>query len=374
MKTWFTIFTLLLLTVGVRGGAGEIKIGVVLPLTGSTSNYGTEALRGMNLAVEEINLAGGIKGQSLTLVVKDNGGDPTRTSNEMSALVGDEAVISIVGPVTSTNSAAAAAVAQQNKTPLVMPYATSPYVTEIGEYVLRICFTDPFQSKALAEFSRQHLKSEKVAIIFEQGSSYSEKLAEFFALRFKDMGGRIVYEQSFQSGSTEELKGLVEAAMKEKPDLLFAPMYYPEAAKVVSHLASAGSSVAVLGSDGWESSEFFNLTEGYSGEVYISSHFSLQYQVRRGSEFVGHFQRTYDDPPNAVSALGYDAIGTLADGLRRATALSREGVLQALVTTTDYQGVTGRISINEKRNVIKDVFILKALEDVFVYETIISNF
>lgn len=374
MKTWLTIFSLLLLTGATWGEEKEIKIGVVLPLTGSTSNYGTEALRGMNLAVEEINVAGGIKGRRLKLIVQDNGGDPTRTSNELSGLVSDEAVIAVVGPVTSTNSAAAAAVAQQYRTPLVMPYATSPYVTEIGEYVLRICYTDPFQSKALAEFSRENLKSERVAIVYEQGSSYSEKLAEFFALRFRDMGGEVVYEQSFKSGSQEQLVHTVNAAVKAKPDLLFAPMHYPEAAKVVGHLVETGSSLAILGSDGWESSEFFNLTDSYSGEIFISSHFSLQFQIQRGSEFVVHFQRTYDDPPNAVSALGYDAIGVLADGLQRATALSREGVRQALVTTTDYHGVTGRISINEKRNVIKDVFILKALKDVFVYETIISNF
>jgi len=154
-----------------------VNIGVVLPLSGHTSHFGTEALRGINLAVENINSGGGVKGNTLHLVVRDNAGDPATTSQVVSDLLGSQNLLALVGPITSTNSTAAAAVAQGARTPLILPTATSPYVTEIGEYVCRICFTDSYQSKVLTEFSRKRLKADKVAVLFEKGSASSETLA-----------------------------------------------------------------------------------------------------------------------------------------------------------------------------------------------------
>ncbi len=352
-----------------------IDIGVVLPLSGHTSNYGTEALKGINLAVEKINAAGGVRGYMLKLHVSDNAGDPAATSHIVSEMIREQQVLAIIGPITSTNSAAAAAVAQQANTPLVLPVATSPYVTEIGEYICRICFTDPLQSKALAEFSRRHLKSEKVAVIFERGSAYSENLSRFYMMRLKDMGGKIVFTGSFEEDGAS-LSEVVDQALHEKPDLIFAPVYYPEAAGIINHVANLGSAVTLLGGDGWESPELFRLSgqKIKPGQVFISSHFSLQHPQQIGSPFVEDFRKTYGDSPNAVSALGFDAVGVLIDALTRATTMSKKGLQQALVSTTNFIGVTGNISINEKRNVVKDIYILKALGDEFVLETSISIF
>jgi branched-chain amino acid transport system substrate-binding protein len=162
-------------------------------------------------------------------------------------------------------------VCQQSGVPLVSPTATSPYVTEIGEFIVRICFTDPFQSKALAEFTRNILRSERIAIIFEENSAYSEKLAEFYAQRLEDMGGQVVFSESFER-SPSELLTLLDEALETNPDLFFLPMYYPEAAAAVNHLVTAGKSITLLGSDGWESPEFFRLSDDYAGQIYMSSH------------------------------------------------------------------------------------------------------
>jgi len=351
-----------------------VAIGVVLPLSGATSNYGTEALRGINLAAEQVNGAGGVKGFKLNLIVRDNSGSPVATSEVVSDLINENHVLAIVGPITSTNAAAAGTVAQLAKTPLILPVATSPYVTEIGDYVCRICFTDPLQSKALAEFSRKHLLSERAAVIFEKGSSYSEKLAEFYVSQFQDMGGTVVFTEGFAHG-TAGLSDVVGRALDAKPDLLFAPVYYAEAAAILNELASVKSSLTVLGGDGWESPELFRLAGANMrpGQVYISSHFALEEQ-EQGSQFVDAFERIHGEPPNAVSALGYDAIMVLTDALRRATTVTRDGLQQALVSTNRYHGVTGVISINEKRDVLKDVHILRADENRFIYEDVISPF
>lgn len=375
MKKIILTISCLILSGNVLASDNTVNVGVVLPLSGQTSNYGIEALKGINLAVEEINENGGVKDRHLNLIIRDNAGAPTKTSLEVTSLIQEESIIAVIGPITSTNATAAAAVAQQYKTPLILPIATSPYVTEIGEYICRICFTDPLQSKALAEFSKQNLKSEKVAIIFEKNSSYSEKLSEFFSLRFQDMGGKIVFMESFKHNSNN-LTSLVDDALKQNPDILFLPVYYPEAAAIFNYIDKIGSSVVMLGGDGWDSTELFRLTNHKikSGQVYLSSHFSLQLQEQQGSSFVEKFQQTFGHSANAVSALGFDAVKVLADAMNRATIFSKDGIQQAIVSTNNFQGVTGRISINEKRNVIKDIYILQALKDSFIYNTIISSF
>jgi len=370
MKKWLIILCVLFLVDAPLGG-DAMRVGVILPLSGHTSNYGIEALRGITVAVESINERGGVKGQLLELVVKDNASDPAETAQEVTNLILDENVLAVIGPITSTNSAAAAAVCQQHQTPLVLPTATSPYVTEIGEYISRICFTDPFQSRALAKYSRKDLRADRVAIIYEKNSAYSEQLAEFYGSRFEDMGGEIVFREAFQHKAPDN--SLIAEALAEKPDRLFLPVYYPDAAVFVDYLIDAGESITVLGGDGFESPEFFRLSKEYEGSIFISSHFSKQFKSKPGSIFMEDFQRTHNDMPNALSALGYDAAMVLADALRRATTMTSSGIRQALVTTSNYSGATGQISINEKRNAVKNVFILKAVSGQFVYQTMISS-
>lgn len=372
------LLALLLFAAAASIGHAEehpVSIGVVLPLSGPTSNYGTEALRGINLATEQINSAGGVRETKLNLIVRDNAGNPATTAGVVSELVNDKRVLAIVGPITSMDAAAAGTVAQQARTPIILPVATSPYVTEIGEFVCRICFTDPMQSRALAMFSRKHLRAERVAVIYEKGSSYSEKLAEFYVSQFRDMGGVVILSAGFPHDAFGPNE-LVRQAVKTKPDLIFAPVYYQEAAAIINELATDKASITVLGGDGWESPELFRLTGSNlrSGQVYISSHFSLELQQEKGSQFVGPFRQAYGESPNAVSALGYDAVMVLADALRRATTITRDGLQQALISTDKYRGVTGLISINEKRDVLKEVHILKAVDNRFIHEDVISPF
>jgi branched-chain amino acid transport system substrate-binding protein len=353
----------------------EINIGVVLPLSGHTSNYGTESLKGINLAVENINASGGIRKNKLRLIVRDNAGDPATTSQVVSEMINEHQVLAIIGPITSTNSAAAAAVAQQASTPLILPTATNPYVTEIGEYICRICYTDPFQSKALAEFSWKHLKAERVAVIYEKGSAYSENLSKFYIMRLEDMGGKIVFTGNFEHDSAD-LPDVIDRAMREKPDLLFAPVYYMEAAEIINRVADLDGAITLLGGDGWESHELFRLAaqKMKSIPVFISSHFSLQYPQQIGSPFVSDFKKTFGNLPNSLSALSFDAVGVLGNAISRSTTMNNRGLQQALISTSNYKGVTGTISINEKRNVVKDIYILKALGDEFILETDISIF
>lgn len=370
-----SILLITLLAVPAMTQGEVIKIGIVLPLSGHTSHFGTEALRGINLAVDEVNEQGGVKGNELHLIVTDNEGDPTKTSQHVSELINEKGVTAVIGPVTSPNAAAAAAVAQQARTPLVLPTATSPYVTEIGEYICRICFTDQYQSKKLTEFSRNYLRAQRAAVIFESSSTYSQHLAEYYIARFKDMGGDVVSSEGF-ARDKGDLDKLVDRALQQSPDIIFAPVYYPEAAKIITRLDAVNHPVTLLGGDGWESTELIRLAGDHvhPGEIYISSHVSLQLLEDNGSLFLSHFISQYGDEPNAVSALAYDAVMVLADALQRATVPGRDGLQQALVSTNGFEGVTGKISINEKRNVVKDVYMLKVLKDGFAHEATMSPF
>jgi len=356
------------------GAENSLNIGAVFPLSGRTSSYGIDALRGVNLAIGQINQSGGISGKTVSLLVRDTAGQSARTTQEIQSLIQDENVLALIGPITSVNAAAAAAVAQENRTPLILPAATSAHITEIGDFVFRICFTDPLHSRALVSFARNTLRAGRAGIIHEEGSSYSSRLADLFAARFTEDGGEIVFHESFPH-DPPNLDSLVDRAIDIGPDLLFLPHpTIPEAAAVVNRIAARHAKVVLLGADGWESAELFRLAGKNitPGQVFISSHYSLQVGGLRNSEYVEAFRKTYGAPPSATASLGYDAALVLRDAIARTPALTGEGIRQALLQTTGFEGVTGRITINEKRNTAKDVYILRATKDKFVYETVIT--
>lgn len=168
---------------------------------------------------------------------------------------------------------------------------------------------------------------------------------------------------SFENDQGNLLK-VVDRALAATPDLIFAPVYYPEAAAIINRLAEQGSSVALLGGDGWESPELFRLSGQNikSGQVFISSHFSLQYPQQTGSSFVQDFHKKFGDTPNALSALGFDAVGVLTDALRRATAISRKETRVEVLTfelpkkVSDYY-IETNLSYEYSRPVLTEEFI-----------------
>src|SRR5438477_12058179 len=184
--------------------SGDIPIGMYGAFTGGEAAFGQATLQGVKLAAEEINKSGGLLGgRKVRLVIEDDQGKAEEAASVVTKLITRDNVIAVIGENSSNQSLAAAPACQNAKVPMISPSSTNPNVTKKGDYIFRVCFTDPYQGKALAVFVRNNLKASTAAILKDNKNDYSVGLAEFFSKNFVAGGGRIVAEQSYSGGDTE---------------------------------------------------------------------------------------------------------------------------------------------------------------------------
>ena len=174
-----------------KGGTGPtastgdtIRVGVYGDTTGATSSFGVSTKNGIALAFEEINAAGGVNGKKLEMVFEDDQGSPEKAKTVISKLINQDKVVAVLGEVASSNSLAAAPVAQEAKVPMITPSSTNPKVTEVGDYISRVCFIDPFQGSVMAKFAVNTLKAKTAAVLGDNSSDYSKGLTQFFEQEF----------------------------------------------------------------------------------------------------------------------------------------------------------------------------------------------
>lgn len=348
-----------------KGRNENLTLGVVVPLSGSTATFGMDCLAGLNLAIEGVNQRGGIKGKLLILEVRDNQGDPLRSAQEVASLAETNA-LAVIGAVTSNNTLAAATVAQSEGISLLTPYATYAAVTEVGDYISRICFTDLQQAIAMAYYAYNALGLRKIAILSEKDSHYSKSLAEYLSDRFRQLGGQIISDESYRVPDSD-VPRILRKYRELKPDAIFLPVYYSDAAFIAKEAIKLGSCKTLLGGDGWESAAFFELAGDTLQDlhIYITSHFSPEDSRTVVQDFVQRFQKKNGRKPNALSALAYDAGMIVADALVRTPQLTRSAIKDAINSTSGFEGVTGTINMNEKRDPKKGVYILEAQRDGF---------
>src|SRR6266498_1882959 len=179
------------------GGGNEIVIGEYGSLTGTTATFGQSTDNGIKLAFDEINAAGGLLGKKIKVLVEDDRSQPEEATTAVTKLINQSHVVAVLGEVSSSRSLAAAPICQSNKVPMVSPSSTNPRVTQVGDYIFRICFIDPFQGAVMAKFAANTLKVKRVAILTDVRNDYSIGLQTFFRQSFKSLGGEIVAEQSY---------------------------------------------------------------------------------------------------------------------------------------------------------------------------------
>ncbi|HEX8119227.1 MAG TPA: ABC transporter substrate-binding protein, partial [Pyrinomonadaceae bacterium] len=155
-------------------GSGPIKVGIYGDLSGQTSSFGQSTKNGALMAIDEINAAGGINGRKVEYVMEDDQGQPQQASTVVTKLINQDKVVAIIGEVASSNSLAAAPKAQEAKVPMITPSSTNPKVTQVGDYIFRVCFTDDFQGAVAAKFAANTLKAKKAAVLGDFNSDYSK--------------------------------------------------------------------------------------------------------------------------------------------------------------------------------------------------------
>jgi branched-chain amino acid transport system substrate-binding protein len=353
------------------GGDNEIIVGEFASLTGKEATFGQSSHEGTVLAVEEINSAGGVVGKKMKLITEDNQSKPGESANAVNKLIAKDGAVAILGEVASSRSLEAAPICQKEGVPQISPSSTNPKVTETGDYIFRVCFIDPFQGTVMANFARKTLKAQKVAIFTDVKSDYSKGLAKFFKEAFTASGGQIVSELDFNGGD-KDFKGQLTSIKGANPDGVFVPGYYTDAALICIQAKEIGLNVPLFGGDGWESEKLTEIGKQAVEGTYFSTHYSPDAGGPKGKAFVDAYKKRYNGKlPDAMAALGYDSAMILADAIKRASSTDGAKIRDALAATKDYEAVTGKITINAKRDAEKSAVILQVKDGKFAYvETI----
>ncbi len=356
-----------LLACGPGGGDPQgIRVGHVASLTGDTATFGQSADRGMRLAIQELNARGGVLGKPLELITEDDRSVTEEARSAAQKLLQRDRVVALLGEVASSRSLAAAPEAQRARVPMISPASTNPKVTEVGDYVFRTCFIDPFQGAVMARFAVQELGARRVAILFDFKQDYSVGLADFFRQTFRELGGEIVADERYTSGDIE-FRAQLTTIRAASPDAIFVPGYYTELGLIAKQARELGLAVPLLGGDGWDSEKTLEIggaaVEGY----YFSTHYAADAESPQVQDFVKRYREAYGELPDAMGALGYDSARILADALARAGSTEGPKLRDAIAATRDFEGVTGRITIDEQRNARKDAVVLKIENGRFRY-------
>ena len=340
--------------------AGAIRLGEIASMTGTGAFFGLQTSRGAQLAVQEINAAGGIHGRLVQFILLDDQSKPEEAATAATRLISSEHVVAILGADASTRSLFVAPKAQAARVPMMTPTSTNPKVTQVGDYVFRACFIDSFQGYAMARFARQHLKLKRAAILRDVRNDYSVGLADSFIQSFTRLGGEIAAEASYSEGDVD-FKAQLTRFKTVAPEGIFIPGYYGDVGLIARQVRELGfSQVALFGTDGWDSERLYEIGgEALEGSTF-STHYSTDDPSPRVQEFVAKYQKAYAGQlPDTGVPQAYDAAGMLFDAMKRAKDLSGPSLRDALAQTRNYPGVTGDITLDEKRNPIKPAIVLR---------------
>jgi branched-chain amino acid transport system substrate-binding protein len=348
-------------------GGDTIKVGEFASLTGKEATFGISSHEGTVLAVEELNAAGGVLGKKLELLTEDDlskAGEPATVVNK---LISRDGVVAILGEVASSRSLEAAPICQQNKIPMISPSSTNPKVTETGDFIFRVCFIDPFQGTVMANFATKTLKAKKVAVFTDVKSDYSKGLAKYFKEGFLANGGMITSELDFNGGD-KDFKAQLTTIKGANPDAVFVPGYYTDVALICIQAKQLGLNVPLFGGDGWESDQLVKIGGDAVEGDYFSTHYAPDVATEESKNFVAAYQKRFDGKlPDAMAALGYDSALILADAIKRAGSTDGQKVRDALAATKDFNGATGKTTINAQRDATKAAVILQVRGGQFKY-------
>jgi branched-chain amino acid transport system substrate-binding protein len=348
-----------------------IKIGEFGSLTGGNASFGISQNNGVQMALEEINAAGGVLGKKIDLTLEDNQTKQGQTTTIVKKLISEDHVVALIGEVASSKSLEAAPIAQAAKIPEIATAATNPAVTQTGDYIFRVCFTDDFQAVVIARFVLETLQKKKIAFMTDVKQDYSVGLTNIAKAYFEKNGGEIVKEQSYSS-EDKDFRAQLTTIKAANPDVIIVTGYYPEAALIAKQARQLGIKAVLAGGDGWDGSSLIPVGGSAVEGAFFSDHFAVSDKAPLVQTFVAAYKKKYNVAPDAFAALGYDALKLLVDAIKRAGSTDSEKLREAIASTKDFPGVSGKITINSERNATKSAVILTIKNGAFDYYTTIQ--
>lgn len=341
--------------------ASTLVIGGIGPLTGAAATYGTAVKNAAQLAVDEINSAGGVNGITFELKFQDDEGDAEKAVNAYNTLK-DSGMKLLMGTVTSTPCVAVAAKTYEDNMFMLTPSGSSVECTK-NPNAFRICFNDPNQGTASAQYIAQQNLAKKVAVIYKSSDVYSAGIYEKFAAEASGQGIEIVTAQAFTDQSNKDFSVQIQKIKESGAELVFLPLYYEEAALILTQADKAGLDVKFFGCDGLDGliGQLGKANVSLADGVILLTPFAADAKDEKTVKFVEAYKAKYTDTPNQFAADAYDAIYTIKAAMEEANisdaSLSVSDLCEQLkpaMTKIKVEGVTGTMTWSADGEPTKD--------------------
>ncbi len=354
-----------------------IKVGLNVELTGSIPVVGESSKTAAELAVKEVNDAGGLEvggtKYKVELMVEDNE-DKAESAAAAAQKMATAGVLAMIGPNASRNAIPASVVAESSLMPMISPWSTNAKTTKVADtdeskkFVFRAAFIDDFQGRVAAKFAINELKTTKPAVLYDVASEYNKGIAEVYKRTLEENGVQVVSFETYTTGD-KDFSSQLTKIKDAGADSLFLPNYYSEVPLQVQQAHKVGFNGAVLGSDSWGNIELVTLCGNECEGYYFTTHYAADIATPKAQAFIKAYEAAYTNTPDDVAALTYDSFGLLFQAIQTAGKLDRQAVRDALAAITSFEGVTGNMQFKGTGDPVKSAVILQIKDGKFVYFT-----
>lgn len=346
--------SIMLIVTQTKKEAEEINIGAILPLTGDGGKYGDASKKGIELALDEINASGGVKGKRIKMIYEDTQGDPKFGVSAMQKLVTVDKVIVVIGGLFSSVTLAVSPIANQNKVVLLSPASSSPKITNAGDYIFRNCASDIFEGSIIGKHAFAELGFKKVAILYIN-NDYGVGIRDVFKREFMSRGGTVTSEESFEQGATDFRTQLTKIKGSE-PEAIYM-VGYKELGQLLKQAKELGITSQFLSTVMFEDPEIVKIAGGAAeGVIYSSRAYDTESKEGVTYDFVRRFKQKYNETPDIFAGLSYDAMKILALAMERG-GFNSDGIKGALYGIKHYPALVGDTSFDENGDVIQPAVI-----------------
>lgn len=366
MKRMVAIVMILVMTIAFAGCTNAdaktnevIKLGVIGPITGDYSMYGSAVAEGAKLAAMEINAAGGINGSDIEIIAYDSKGDKTEAVNAYNRLRDQDGIVGLIGGTFSGETLAIKDIAVGDNMPILSPTATNNEVTLNASNVFRACYTDPYQGATVAVFATEQLGAKTAAVLYNIEDPYSEGLAVAFNEKFKEIGTVTDFEG--YTTKDADFKAVLTKIADKDPDVIFVPDYVAKVGVILSQIQELGIDIVALGGDGWDGIEvdYKEVAEGH----YFANHYANTDTSAVVQDFIKAYEAEYGKTPNALAALGYDSTHIMAEAIKKAGDTDAAKIIAELGKTSgDF--VTGSITFDANGDPVKSISIIQVVDGI----------
>ena len=374
---FLSLSAILLVLPGSAVAQDTIKIGFFAPITGPAAADGASAKHAVDLAVKEVNDAGGIRGKKVELIVYDDRLNPQEAVAIANKLIEKDKVAGVASGSYSGPTRVSAPIFQKAGMPMVAGYAVHPDVTwdpkqkKPNDYCFRNGFLGEIEGAAAAEYAVKILKAKKMSLIF-MDNDFGRAISAGFAAHAEKLGASILTKQMYKFPGEKDFRPFLTRIKEGNPDLIFAAGYYNEAAAIVRQSKELGVKGTIMGEEGFDSPKFLEIAGPTAEGVIIATNLDRDDPRPLVQNFLKSYRQAYGHDADMVGASSYDAFKILVAAIEKA-GTDAKAIQKALLETKDYNGLTGKITRFVQGEVIKPVQIQVVKEGKFRRLGVVDN-